>query len=145
MVCPVCGTSMINSIGGNYRCPSCGHAVNDLVYRGYTGDTIAKPQSPYIKDNNVQGEFGPMNNKPIPLYGWVCPLCNRVNAPFVHHCACSTPVPNTITFGIAHGANADHLETQPIQDSVNSTVTTLSDGIKLEKSNYDSNDYMTKC
>lgn len=23
------------------------------------------------------------------LYGWICPVCNKVNAPWVEHCDCS--------------------------------------------------------
>ena len=32
MRCMVCGSEMKNTIGGNYTC-SCGHSINDLVYR----------------------------------------------------------------------------------------------------------------
>ena len=36
MKCIRCGQEMVNISGGNYRCPSCGQTINDLVYRGET-------------------------------------------------------------------------------------------------------------
>ena len=36
----------------------------------------------------------PITEKPVPQYGWVCPLCGRANAPFVRSCDCAG-TPNT--------------------------------------------------
>lgn len=29
------------------------------------------------------------------LYGWVCPVCNKVNAPWVEHCDCNKNTRNS--------------------------------------------------
>ena len=34
MKCLRCGDEMINTLGGNWHCKSCGFAIHDLVYRG---------------------------------------------------------------------------------------------------------------
>lgn len=36
MKCIRCGQEMVNISGGNYQCPSCGQAIDDLVYRDAT-------------------------------------------------------------------------------------------------------------
>ena len=69
MRCIVCGKEMKNTLGGNYCCENCGHAVNDLVYRPSNCD-MPTPQS-----------FGEMR-------GWICPVCGRGMAPWVSYCPC---------------------------------------------------------
>ena len=34
--------------------------------------------------------------KPLRQYGWVCPICGRVNAPWMSSCSCRIPA---ITYG----------------------------------------------
>lgn len=70
MKCNVCGADMISTTGGNYHCPKCGFAVNDLVYRLQSCD-MPLPQS-----------FGVQ-------YGWICPRCGKVNSPDTRSCDCS--------------------------------------------------------
>ena len=63
MKCMHCGKEMDNTSGGNFNCPSCGSAVNDLVYKG----TVTKPET------NI-GNYG------SPIFGqtgWICPRCGR--------------------------------------------------------------------
>ena len=69
MRCMICGTAMISTTGGNYHCPSCGHAVNDGVYRLSNCD-MPIPQG-----------FGEQK-------GWICPVCGRGLAPWVSFCPC---------------------------------------------------------
>ena len=69
MRCMVCGTAMISTTGGNYHCPSCGHAVNDGVYRPSNCD-MPMPQG-----------FGEQK-------GWICPVCGRGLSPWVDFCPC---------------------------------------------------------
>ena len=71
MRCAVCGTKMNSATGGNYHCPTCGHAINDLVFRSSNSD-IPMPQS-----------FGEEK-------GWICPVCGRGLAPWVSFCPCQT-------------------------------------------------------
>ena len=49
------------------------------------------------KDSNTHSSTTeiPITEKPVPQYGWVCPLCGRANAPFVRSCDCAG-MPNTI-------------------------------------------------
>ena len=69
MQCIRCGKEMENTTGGNYHCPSCGHSINDLVYRPSNCD-IPMPQG-----------FGEQK-------GWICPVCGRGVAPWVNYCPC---------------------------------------------------------
>jgi DNA-directed RNA polymerase subunit RPC12/RpoP len=69
MQCIRCGKEMENTTGGNYHCPSCGHAINDLVYRPSNCDIPIPPN------------FGKQE-------GWICPVCGRGVAPFVDVCPC---------------------------------------------------------
>lgn len=71
MKCNICGSDMISQTGGNYYCPKCGFAVNDLVYR---------PQS---CDMPLSENFGVR-------YGWICPRCGKVNSPDARSCDCSS-------------------------------------------------------
>lgn len=41
----------------------------------------------------------PVPFTPAPSYGWVCPLCGQVHAPFVTECHC---VPPKVTSNILH-------------------------------------------
>lgn len=43
MKCIKCGQEMVNILGGNYQCPSCGQTINDLVYRGGTATIPFNP------------------------------------------------------------------------------------------------------
>lgn len=69
MNCMRCGAEMTNTTGGNYICSKCRMGVNDLVY---------KPQN---CDMPMPGGFSLQ-------YGWVCPKCGRVLAPWVSECSC---------------------------------------------------------
>lgn len=69
MQCIRCGKEMVNTTGGNYHCPSCNMAVNDLVYRPSNCD-IPMPQG-----------FGEQK-------GWICPVCGRGVAPHMDWCPC---------------------------------------------------------
>lgn len=42
MKCIRCGQEMVNISGGNYQCPSCGQAINDLIYRGEPQQAMMK-------------------------------------------------------------------------------------------------------
>jgi hypothetical protein len=68
---------MENTTGGNYHCPSCGHAVNDLVYRPSEWNPF--PQG-----------FGKQE-------GWICPVCGRGVAPWTSFCPCQSDM--KITYG----------------------------------------------
>lgn len=61
MRCIVCGSEMINTIGGNYNCPRCNHSFNDLVYRpayetgrwgAFVGKNIYAFYSPFTNHDN---------------------------------------------------------------------------------------------
>ena len=67
--CWICGKEMVNTLGGNYHCPTCGVGVNDLVFRPSNCD-IPMPQG-----------FGEQK-------GWICPVCGRGVAPHVDVCPC---------------------------------------------------------
>ena len=69
MKCIRCGKEMVNTIGGNYTCPSCNFAVNDLMYRPSNCD-MPLPQG-----------FGEQK-------GWICPVCGRGVAPWTSFCPC---------------------------------------------------------
>ena len=69
MQCIRCGKEMVSTTGGNYHCPSCNMAVNDLVYRPSNCD-MPLPQG-----------FGKQE-------GWICPVCGRGVAPWVDCCPC---------------------------------------------------------
>ena len=69
MNCMRCGAEMTSTTGGNYTCPKCNMSVNDLVYR------------PQNCDMPLPGGFGVQ-------YGWVCPKCGKVLAPYVSECNC---------------------------------------------------------
>ena len=78
MQCIRCGKEMENTTGGNYHCPSCSFAVNDLLYRPSNCD-IPMPQG-----------FGEQK-------GWICPVCGRGVAPWMNWCPCQKDVyANTI-------------------------------------------------
>ena len=86
MRCIVCGKEMKNTLGGNYHCENCGHAVNDLVYR-------------------------PSEWKPFPQgfgeqKGWICPVCGRGVAPWVDYCPCQR-YEMKITYGTSTGIEMD--------------------------------------
>ena len=70
MRCSVCGKEMTNTIGGNYHCTNCGHAINDLVFRPSNCD-MPMPQG-----------FGEQK-------GWICPVCGRGLAPWTSVCPCA--------------------------------------------------------
>lgn len=82
MQCIRCGKEMENTTGGNYHCPSCDFAVNDLVYRPSNCD-IPMPQG-----------FGKQE-------GWVCPVCGRGVAPWVDYCPCQ--IDRNITWATGTG------------------------------------------
>lgn len=88
MQCIRCGKEMVNTTGGNYHCPSCDFAVNDLVYR-------------------------PSEWKPFPQgfgkqEGWICPVCGRGVAPWMDYCLCQSDW--KITYGTTDYVNLDPKE-----------------------------------
>lgn len=82
MQCIRCGKEIVNTTGGNYHCPSCNMAVNDLVYRPSNCD-MPMPQG-----------FGEQK-------GWICPVCGRGVAPWVDYCPCQ--INRGITFASGTG------------------------------------------
>lgn len=80
MRCNVCGKEMKNTLGGNYHCENCGHAVNDLVNRHSNCDI---PMSP---------GFGKQE-------GWICPVCGRGVAPWMSFCPCQSDLKSTYGTG----------------------------------------------
>lgn len=95
MKCIRCGKEMTNTIGGNYTCPECGFAINDLVYRDLR---TAKP-------TNEPG----CCDIPIPSVdwynqGWICPKCGAVLAPSQSFCPfCSPNRKNNIVYATGTG------------------------------------------
>ena len=89
MKCIRCGKEMVNTIGGNYTCPSCNFAVNDLVYRPSNCD-IPMPQG-----------FGEQK-------GWICPVCGRGVAPWVDYCSCQGSEMK-ITYGTSTATDNEEL------------------------------------
>lgn len=53
MKCIKCGQEMVNISGGNYQCPSCGQAIDDLVYRGATATIPFNPNDYQIATHCV--------------------------------------------------------------------------------------------
>lgn len=107
MQCIRCGKEMENTTGGNYHCPSCSFAVNDLVYR-------PSEWKPFPQD------FGKQE-------GWICPVCGRGVAPWVDYCPCQSDW--KITYGTGTAGNVDLSECQDMMDRIQKT---LEDGeIKL--------------
>ena len=86
MQCIRCGKEMVSTTGGNYHCPSCNHAVNDLVYRPSNCD-IPMPQG-----------FGEQK-------GWIYPVCGRGLAPWTSFCPCQSDF--KITYGTSTGGDYD--------------------------------------
>lgn len=84
MKCIRCGKEIVNTTGGNYHCPSCNMAVNDLVYRTSKYD-IPIPQG-----------FGEQK-------GWICPVCGRGVAPWVNYCPCQ--INRDVTFATGTGTS----------------------------------------
>lgn len=94
MQCIRCGNEMVNTTGGNYHCPSCNMAVNDLVYRPSNCD-IPMPQG-----------FGEQK-------GWICPVCGRGVAPWVDYCPCQSNFKITYDTNVGFGDvtyDVTHLE-----------------------------------
>jgi DNA-directed RNA polymerase subunit RPC12/RpoP len=61
MVCE-CGSEMVEALNGWYFCTRC--------YKAYT---IPKQEKEELNT----------------YYGWVCPKCGQVNAPWISTCSCS--------------------------------------------------------
>ena len=104
MQCLRCGKEMQNTTGGNYHCPSCNMAVNDLMYRPSTCD-IPMPHG-----------FGEQK-------GWICPVCGRGVAPWTSFCPCQSDW--KITYGTSTGTNVDpfiYKEYQDISDMANKAL-----------------------
>lgn len=88
MQCIRCGKEMENTTGGNYHCPSCSHAVNDLVYR-------PSEWKPFPQD------FGKQE-------GWICPVCGRGLSPWTSFCPCQG-FEMKITYGTSTVTNNEEL------------------------------------
>lgn len=86
MKCIVCGKEMKNTLGGNYHCENCGHAVNDLLNR-FSNCDMPLPKG-----------FGKQE-------GWICPVCGRGVAPWVDTCPCQGNW--EITYGTVTSLNND--------------------------------------
>lgn len=97
MQCIRCGKEMVNTTGGNYHCPNCNMAVNDLVYRPSNCD-IPMPQG-----------FGKQE-------GWICPVCGRGVAPWTSFCPCQSDW--KITYGTGTGGDVDLSEYQDMMDRI---------------------------
>jgi predicted amidophosphoribosyltransferase len=91
MQCIRCGKEMENTTGGNYHCPSCSFAVNDLVYR--------------------PSEWKPFPQSVSKQEGWICPVCGRGVAPWVDVCPCQGS-----EMQITYGTSLDTEEIDSIQD-----------------------------
>ena len=89
-----CGAEMNNTTGGNYTCPKCGMGVNDLLYRPQNCD-MPLPQG-----------FGMQ-------YGWVCPKCGKVLAPWMGECNC-----------YKKNYSYETTETDPTTVNIETTITT---------------------
>lgn len=99
MQCIRCGKEMVNTTGGNYHCSSCGHAINDLVYRPSNCD-IPMPQGSGKQE------------------GWICPVCGRGVAPWVDYCPCKGSEMK-ITYGTSTGGDYDIKEYLNYMESYN--------------------------
>lgn len=86
--CWICGKEMVNTLGGNYHCSTCGVGVNDLVFRAPSNCDIPMPQG-----------FGKQE-------GWICPVCGRGVAPWVDYCPCQGSEMK-ITYGTSTYVNND--------------------------------------
>ena len=98
MQCVRCGKEMVNTTGGNYHCPSCGFAVNDLVYR--------------------PSEWKPFPQSVSKQEGWICPVCGRGVAPWVDVCPCQGSEMQ-ITYGTSTGGDYDIKEYLNYMESYN--------------------------
>lgn len=103
MQCIRCGKEMANTTGGNYHCPSCNVAVNDLVYR-------PSEWKPFPHEG-----FGEQK-------GWLCPVCGRGVAPWVDYCPCQSDL--KITYGTSMETidPFTYKEYQEILDRVNKAL-----------------------
>lgn len=90
MQCIRCGKEMVNTTGGNYHCPSCGHAVDDLVYR------------PSNCDIPMPNDFGEWK-------GWICPVCGRGVAPWTSFCPCQSDWKITYGTSTNNGEEFNHV------------------------------------
>ena len=95
--CWICGKEMVNTLGGNYHCPTCGTGVNDLVFRPSNCD-IPTPQG-----------FGKQE-------GWICPVCGRGLSPWTSFCPCQSDF--KITYGTGTGGDVDLSEYQDMMDRI---------------------------
>lgn len=86
--CPNCGSTKTvcdmmlttNPPIPQYKCKDCG--------RTFTGDPFKKKGTEKEDENNNFSK--PAETTPV-HYGWICPRCGKVNAPFVVKCDCKPP------------------------------------------------------
>ena len=78
MNCMRCGAEMKSTTGGNFTCPKCNFGINDLVYRPQNCDM------PLPDGFNMQ-------------YGWICPKCGKVLAPWMNECDCYKKKSSSVT------------------------------------------------
>lgn len=101
MHCLRCGKEVESTTGGCSHCPSCGFAINDLVYRPSNCD-MPLPQG-----------FGKQ-------VGWICPVCGRGMSPWADSCPCQSSF--KITYGTTTDNNVDLSMYQEMQDSLMKTL-----------------------
>jgi hypothetical protein len=107
--CWICGKEMVNTIGGNYHCPTCGVGVNDGVFRTPSNCDMPLPQG-FVEQK-----------------GWICPVCGRGLSPWTSFCPCQSDT--KITYGTGTGGDVDLSE---YQDMMYRMQKALDDGeIKL--------------
>lgn len=71
-LCPNCGTPMsYDHIHGTRYCTSCGCMVKD--------NTGMSDKTEVTKEQHISAES--------PKYGWICPKCGKVYAPYVKECS----------------------------------------------------------
>lgn len=75
-------------------CPACGalkgerHKHGCLVRLRDQKDVVADEIAPQPQVT-VGNLLGIKDTQPERLYGWVCPLCRRVHAPWLEQCGCT--------------------------------------------------------
>lgn len=138
MKCLSCGAEMTNTIGGNYHCPACGFAVNDLVYRGgKTANSINDGPNPPIVDNNVA--YPNIGDSPDNCFwaprGWICPKCGATLSPSTTFCPFCAPGNNKTTItstGTTYDVDWTHKDSTTETSSVKSINSNINTALRKE-------------